>query len=271
MLKQRVITAVILALVVVGSILQTDSTWTLLLFTVVLFMATRELVLLCLRTTATPAIAGALLFAALFWWSASVYNPALIYWQSLAGALIWILIAMALVFYHHSGNWALLPRVAILAIGLDLLWICAHGLIFLHRVYGGEMLLFVLTLVWVADIGAYFSGRKFGRNKLAPTISPGKTREGVLGGLVANLLWMLLVYPFSQGWGLTLLQFLLVGMLASLASVIGDLFESVLKREAGVKDSGKSLPGHGGILDRIDSVIAATPVYISGILLVGLL
>jgi phosphatidate cytidylyltransferase len=269
MLKQRIITAVILALVVVGSILQMDSTWTLALFTVVLFMATRELILLCLRTTAAPAIVGSLLFAALFWWSGSVYNVLLIYWQSLAGALIWFLIAMALLFYRHSGNWALMPRVAILAIGLDLLWICAHGLVYLHKVYGGEMLLFVLTLVWVADIGAYFTGRRFGRNKLAPAISPGKTREGVLGGLVANLLWILLIYQFSQGWGLSLLQFVVISMVASLASVIGDLFESVLKREAGVKDSGKSLPGHGGMLDRIDSVIAATPVYISGIILAG--
>ena len=269
MLKQRIITAVILALVVVGSILQADSTWTRVLFTVVLFMATRELILLCLRTSQAPAIAGALVFAGLFWWSAAIYNVLLIHWQSLAGAVIWILIAIAMVFYRHSGNWALLLRVIMLAIGLDLLWICAHGLVYLHQTYGGEMLLFVLTLVWVADIGAYFSGRRFGRNKLAPAISPGKTREGVFGGMIANLLWITLVYQYSQGWGLSLPQFVLVGMLASLASVVGDLFESILKREAGVKDSGKLLPGHGGMLDRIDSVIAATPVYISGIILVG--
>jgi phosphatidate cytidylyltransferase len=267
MLKQRIITAIILALIVVGCLLQADSIWTRVLFTVVLFMATRELILLCLRTSAVFATGGALCFAALFWWSQAIYIVSMIYWQSLSGAVLWIVIAIALVFYRHSGNWALLARVAILAIGLDLLWICAHGLVFLHQQYGGEMLLFVLSLVWVADIGAYFSGRKFGRSKLAPAISPGKTREGVLGGLAANLLWIPLVYQYSQGWGLSLLQFILVGMIASLASVVGDLFESVLKREAGVKDSGKSLPGHGGILDRIDSVIAATPVYISGVIL----
>jgi phosphatidate cytidylyltransferase len=121
--------------------------------------------------------------------------------------------------------------------------------------------------VWVADIGAYFSGRRFGRHKLAPAISPGKTREGVIGGLMANLLWMLLVYQFSLGWGLALLPFLIIGLATSLISVVGDLFESVLKREAGVKDSGKLLPGHGGVLDRVDSVIAAAPIFISGFII----
>ena len=93
--------------------------------------------------------------------------------------------------------------------------------------------------------------------------------RSAVGGLVANLLWMFLVYQYSQGWGLSLPEFVLVGMVASLASVVGDLFESVLKREAGVKDSGKLLPGHGGVLDRVDSVIAAVPVYISGLILAG--
>jgi phosphatidate cytidylyltransferase len=131
------------------------------------------------------------------------------------------------------------------------------------------MLLYLLSLVWVADIGAYFSGRRFGRNKLAPAISPGKTREGLIGGLLANLLWMLVVYWISQGWGIALLPFLLVGVATSLISVVGDLFESVLKREAGVKDSGSLLPGHGGVLDRVDSLIAATPVYVSGLIFAG--
>ena len=269
MLKQRVITAIILALIVLGAILQSDSLWTRLLITLMLFFATRELIQLCLRVGAVPAWAGAVVFAGLFWWSGALINVALIYWQSLVGAVIWIAIAIALVFYRHSGRWPLLARVLMLAIGLDLLWICAHGLIYLHVVFGGEKLLYVMTLVWVADIGAYFCGRRFGRSKLAPSISPGKTREGAIGGLVANLAWMLLVYQYAQGWGLSLPQFVLIGMLATLASVVGDLFISVLKREAGVKDSGKLLPGHGGMLDRIDSIIAATPVYLSGIILAG--
>jgi phosphatidate cytidylyltransferase len=123
--------------------------------------------------------------------------------------------------------------------------------------------------VWIADIGAYFSGKRFGRNKLAPSISPGKTREGLFGGLLANVPWMFLVYWYSDGWGLALVPFLLVGFATSLVSVVGDLFESVLKREAGVKDSSRLLPGHGGVLDRVDSVIAATPVFLCGVVAAG--
>ncbi len=269
MLKQRIITAIILALVVVGVLLQQDTLWAQILFAVVLFTATRELILLTLRISPTIALLGSGLFVGLYWLSGSVMNELLIYWQSMAGALLWILIMCGLCFYRHNGNWPLFARVLLLAVGLDLLWICVHGLVHLHEVYGGVMLLYLLSLVWVADIGAYFGGRRFGRNKLAPAISPGKTREGVIGGLAANLVWMLVVYQLSLGWGLDLLPFLLLGLATSLFSVAGDLFESVLKREAGVKDSGKLLPGHGGVLDRIDSVIAATPIFITGLILAG--
>ena len=126
-------------------------------------------------------------------------------------------------------------------------------------------MIYLLTLVWVADIGAYFSGRRYGRHKLAPGISPGKTWEGVAGGLVLNALWISLVFLLSDGWGISYLSFLVLGLITSAISVVGDLYESILKREAGLKDSGKLLPGHGGVLDRIDSIIAATPVFISGL------
>jgi phosphatidate cytidylyltransferase len=212
---------------------------------------------------------GALPFIALFWWSGAYVSALLIYWQSLVGVILWVLIATGLCFYRHNGNWPLPVRLLLLGLGLDLLWICGHGLIFLHQIYGAAMLLYLLSLVWVADIGAYFIGKRFGRNKLAPAISPGKTREGLFGGLASSLLWMTVVYQFSEGWGFALLPFLLISVVTSLASVCGDLFESVLKREAGVKDSGKLLPGHGGVLDRIDGVLSATPVFLCGILFAG--
>ena len=156
-----------------------------------------------------------------------------------------------------------------LGIGLDLLWICVHGLVYLQEAYGGGLLLYLFSLVWIADIGAYFSGRKFGKHKLAPAISPGKTWEGVIGGLLANLVWIVGVYQLSSGWDLGFAQFLIISLATSLISVVGDLFESILKREAGVKDSGKLLPGHGGVMDRIDSVIAAAPVFVAGIFIAG--
>lgn len=269
MLKQRVITAIVLAVVVIACLLQPDPLWTRLLFATLLLAAAYELILLTLRSSRLLAIAGALPFVALFWWAGAHINALLIYWQSLFGVVLWVLISIGLCFYRHHGNWPLLLRVLLLGLGLDLLWICGHGLIFLQLSYGAEMLFYLLSLVWIADIGAYFSGKRFGRSKLAPSISPGKTREGVVGGLVGSLLWMLVVYQFNAGWGIALLPFLLIGVVTSLASVFGDLFESVLKREAGVKDSSRLLPGHGGVLDRIDGVLAATPVFVTGTILAG--
>ncbi len=271
MLRQRIITGVILGVVVIGTILFADTLWSRILFAVVLFTASRELLILTIKMADIPAALVAALFVILFWGSLTVVNPLLIYWQSLAGLALWILISFGLLAYRYNGNWPLLPRVLMLGIGLDLLWICVHDLVYLNEVYGAGMLLYLFSLVWIADIGAYFSGRKFGKHKLAPTISPGKTWEGLIGGLLANLVWIFGIYQLSSGWGLGLLQFLLISLATSLFSVVGDLFESVLKREAGVKDSGKLLPGHGGVLDRVDSVIAAAPVFVAGIFIVGTL
>lgn len=269
MLKQRIVTGIVLAVVVIGTILVLDTFWVKVLFAAMLFAATGELLRLTIKPPSWAAAIASAAFVLLFWWSLSLVNPLVIYWQSLAGLVLWILITFGLIAYRHSGRLPLLARVLLLGLGLDLLWICLHGLIYLHNVYGGEMLLYMFSLVWIADIGAYFSGRRFGKNKLAPTISPGKTREGLYGGLAANLIWISCIYQLSSGWGFGLLEFFLISVATSLISVVGDLFESVLKREAGVKDSGKLLPGHGGVLDRIDSVIAASPVFVAGTFLAG--
>jgi len=125
------------------------------------------------------------------------------------------------------------------------------------------LLLAVMGLVWVADIGAYFTGRAFGKRKLAPSISPGKTWEGVAGAGVGVLIYgsaVLMLTPIGKGLELPVvaLGLMLVSMTA--ISVIGDLFESLLKRQAGIKDSSRLLPGHGGVLDRIDSLTSTLPV-----------
>lgn len=124
---------------------------------------------------------------------------------------------------------------------------------------GPWALLFILLWVWAADTGAYFAGRAFGRHKLAPKVSPGKTLEGLIGGVALALAAVALVAWQAPVEGNRLLL-LLVALVTVLASALGDLFESMVKREAGVKDSGTILPGHGGMLDRIDSVTAALPV-----------
>lgn len=129
---------------------------------------------------------------------------------------------------------------------------------------GADWLFYALALVWVADIGAYFSGKKFGRNKLAPNISPGKTKEGLIGAVIATSIYTLIAsYYFELDTERSALLVLL-SVILTFISVSGDLYFSFLKREAGVKDSGNILPGHGGILDRIDSVLAAMPVFVVG-------
>jgi len=130
--------------------------------------------------------------------------------------------------------------------------------------------LLALVIVWVADIGAYFSGRSFGKRKLAPQISPGKTWAGAYGALVSGVLVTTL-----GGWLLDVrgAQLLALGLLAAItvgASIVGDLLESLMKRHAQVKDSGTMIPGHGGLMDRLDSVFAALPVFAAGLLLLGL-
>ncbi|MGH8739518.1 MAG: phosphatidate cytidylyltransferase [Burkholderiales bacterium] len=118
--------------------------------------------------------------------------------------------------------------------------------------------LLVLALVWIADTAAYFVGRAWGRRKLAPAISPAKTREGAAGGLIGALAYAIIIGFCIQGiaWA----PFLAAAALLAMVSIVGDLFESAMKRQAGVKDSGRLLPGHGGILDRIDSAAAVLPL-----------
>lgn len=144
------------------------------------------------------------------------------------------------------GLWVLLPT-----------WVGFNVL----RDTGGVWLLYVLLLVWGADIGAYFCGRAWGRRKLAPAVSPGKSWEGVAGGVGVTTL-LALVFAVWQELGLTGGLGLVVATVAvTLVSVLGDLFESMLKRYRGIKDSSNLLPGHGGVLDRIDSLTAAVPLF----------
>ncbi len=139
-----------------------------------------------------------------------------------------------------------------------------HALHFDTDWQGPKWLFYALSLVWIADIGAYFSGKKFGKNKLAPHISPGKTKEGLVGAVVATSIYTLLVsYYFDLDTDRAALLVLL-SIILTFISASGDLYISFLKREAGLKDSGNILPGHGGMLDRIDSVLAAMPVFIVG-------
>ncbi|MCW9012827.1 MAG: phosphatidate cytidylyltransferase [Gammaproteobacteria bacterium] len=137
------------------------------------------------------------------------------------------------------------------------------ALVNIHSVEQGPFWLFyVMSIVWIADIGAYFSGRRFGKNKLAPDISPGKTREGLYGGVLLTSLYTLLAAAYFNLDFIQMLLLLIAAFFASLLSVVGDLFISLYKRERGIKDSSHILPGHGGVLDRIDSVTSSAPFFV---------
>jgi phosphatidate cytidylyltransferase len=184
-------------------------------------------------------------------------------------AVLWWLAGLGLVAYYPKGSahWGLVPVRA--AMGLLVLVPAWVGLNYLRS---GELrfgltdnnlllILYVFVLVWVADVGAYFSGRKFGKAKLAPRVSPGKSWAGVWGGLAAVAVFAWAVSQTLSAEAGQSVALIIISVVTAAVSVLGDLFESMLKRFRGIKDSSRLLPGHGGIMDRIDSLTAAIPIF----------
>lgn len=165
---------------------------------------------------------------------------------------------LLLIPFWLQGKWALRGVSGLLVGAVVLLptWLAMVQL----RAIGPGVLLAVFAVVWMADIAAYFAGRRFGKRKLAPSISPGKTWEGAYGATFGVLIYGLLIGHFFLGDRVALPLWVVVLLLVTAVSIIGDLFESLLKRKAGIKDSSNVLPGHGGVLDRIDSLTSTLPV-----------
>ncbi|MFM8356418.1 MAG: phosphatidate cytidylyltransferase [Gammaproteobacteria bacterium] len=173
------------------------------------------------------------------------------------GSLVWLM-AIALVIVYPSGRrWLSGPSV--LLQGIVLLMAAWLALVTIRaQANGAHWLVWLFLLVWGADIGGYFAGRRFGRRKLAPAVSPGKTWAGAVGGL--GLAALVTLAPLA--WlGRPVLAWLPLVVALVVLSIFGDLYESALKRQRGVKDSGTLLPGHGGVLDRVDALLAALPAF----------
>lgn len=275
MLRQRVVTALALLALLLPALFYADSATPLVLIILVLVAAGAwEWGRLCGYGSIVSWSVGAfcLCLCALSWFAGWTERSMPWLWTMAGG--VWVLGGAALLRLGVSG-WPLIPAPIRLLFGVLALWLAWLAVV-QARQLGTNFLLSVLALVWVADIGAYFAGRAFGlrltRSRLAPSISPGKSWEGVWGGLLGALVlgfawtfadaaWPLLGPSFyglmlGQGaWFLVLAVTFMVSM-----SVVGDLVESLIKRSAGVKDSSGLLPGHGGVLDRIDALLPTLPL-----------
>lgn len=269
-LLQRVITALVLAPLAVAAILLLPTPTFALALAVVILLGAWEWSALAGIESVAGRIAYmalvALLLVALWlipsadWSAALLLLPGIWWW----GVLVF-LSRVRRIERSTSVDAGLIP------VGLLVLpgpWL---AMVRLHETadHGPLLVLFLMVLIWVADSMAFFVGRAWGSKKLAPVLSPGKTREGVYGALAGAALCGVLLVRWLDATTLQALSLVLLCAVTAVISVVGDLFESWLKRRRGVKDSGRLLPGHGGILDRIDSLTAAAPIFALGMLWLG--
>lgn len=187
-----------------------------------------------------------------------------------AACLTWCVMFLRLVTFRPGIGPGINFRLVSFFCALAAISFAWFSMSWLHAQEDGPFLVLLLMfIIWSADIGAYFAGRHFGRNKLAPSISPGKTREGLFGGMLLAVPVALLVSHWALTRPLSFSSLVIVTVITVLASAAGDLFISVHKRTVGRKDSGRLFPGHGGVLDRFDSLLSGSPFFAFGILVLG--
>lgn len=271
-MKQRILTALVLTPIAVAIILLLPTAAFAGIIAVVWLLAlwewTRLIGIVALPARIATVALGALGLG-LLWW----LRDTRAWWFVIGAGLVWWL--LVLVWLRHFSFGASPTNrnhaIKILA-GFAMLLPSWAALVEIHRgaPLGHYWALFALVLVWAADSFAYFAGRRFGKTKLAPRISPGKTVEGVWGALAGSALVAIIGGWLLDARGVALALLLVVAALTLVFSIVGDLFESLIKRQSNVKDSGALFPGHGGLLDRLDSVFAAMPVFAAGKALIDL-
>lgn len=260
MLKERITTALLLAAALLTVLFLAHADVGVVLFGLLLLVAAWEWAGLAqvrrqvYRAALTLAVA--LLIGGLAWWMPTGHLPPPLLWLQLA---IWAITAALLARFPVS-----IPKAVIVVAGLVILplaWLSFAHLLKV-RAFGAPWALYLFLVVAAADVGGYFAGRFLGRVKLAPRVSPGKTWEGLIGGLAL----VALVGAAGAAWfGVSTKGLIALALAVAGISVIGDLGISMLKRGAGLKDTGQLFPGHGGVLDRIDSLLAAIPLFVLGL------
>jgi phosphatidate cytidylyltransferase len=271
MLKERVLTALILIPLVLWCVFGTSSSIPFAAFAGAIVLVGAWEWTALMRWSQPAARAGFVAVVALSLVAMNaiplIVLSAVKYSLYATSAVFWLVAVRGVVFYPESAVvWA--KSLILVPVGLILLIPAWTGLTDLHRI-SPWWLMYVFALVWGADTGAYFAGRALGKHKLAPKVSPGKTIEGMVGGLVVTSLLMVAVAIYRDLSAIRFAAFIGLSLMTVFASVLGDLVESMVKRQAGVKDSGNIFPGHGGALDRIDSLTAAAPIFALGWLLAG--
>lgn len=259
MLKQRVLTAMLLlAIAIVFLFLLPNQWFPLLVVTILGLMAWEWAGLSQLQTMRQRLVyAGLSLFVFALPLVDVLQLTQTLAWQAYT-LLLTLAVLVAVRLFAQQGTWP--PAWSTLALGFGVLWLSnfAWSVLSLVEALGVGWLLYAMSLVWVTDTGAYFSGKAFGKTKLALKVSPGKTWEGVAGGVT---LAMLLSVVVAWQTDTPLWSMLLLAFIVSFLSIYGDLFESAIKRQVGVKDSSQMLPGHGGWLDRFDALLLAVPLF----------
>jgi phosphatidate cytidylyltransferase len=276
MLKQRIITAVVIVLGLSAALAYLSAPLMAVFFGVAVLMAAWEWADMCSITKpigrAAYVLLCLLLMIAVYWRTGlfGEHNAEATREIFLVAGLWWAIALLWVKSYPQSaGLWGSKPMRGL--IGILVLVPAWLSLSYLRSLDNGVwMILMVVSIVVAADVGAYFSGRRFGKAKLAVAVSPGKSWAGFWGGLFCSVSLMALLWTFwPGGMPVALLPMLCLGLITALASVLGDLLESMVKRHRGIKDSGHLLPGHGGIMDRIDSITAAAPVFSLGLMATG--